>query len=170
MISADSAQEEIESLFRRESKRLISVLTRILGPQNLELAEDVMQESFVAALDSWTDSGIPENPSAWLLTTARNRAVDAIRRERTRRTFAPDLAMYLDSEWTLTSTVEEAFEEDWIKDDQLHMIFMCCHPALAPENRLPHRYYDRQSLFITSRPTQLGYPCPAREPHPGGQR
>ncbi len=132
-----SVQTEIEVLFRRESGRLISVLTRILGPQNLELAEDVMQESFVAALDHWSDTGIPDNPPAWLLTTARNRAVDAIRRERTRRNFAPDLAMYLDSEWTLRNTVAEAFGDDWIKDDQLRMIFMCCHPTLAAENRLP---------------------------------
>ena len=130
-------QAEIEFLFRRESGRLISVLTRILGPQNLALAEDVLQESFVAALDTWSDKGIPTNPSGWLLTTARNRAVDVIRRERTRRTFAHDLATYLDSEWTLRRTVSEAFEEDWIKDDQLRMIFMCCSPKLAAENRLP---------------------------------
>ena len=124
-------------MFRRESGRLISVLTRILGPHNLELAEDVVQESFVTALAQWSASGIPDNPSAWLLTTARNRAVDTIRRERTRRNFAPDLAVFLDSEWTLRSTVEEAFGDDWIKDDQLRMIFMCCNPALARENQLP---------------------------------
>lgn len=128
---------EIERLFRQEAGRLISVLTRILGPHNLELAEDVMQESFIAALTAWDRDGVPDNPSAWLLTTARNRAVDTIRRERTRRTFAPDLAMYLDSEWTLSRTVDEAFREDWIKDDQLRMIFMCCAPRIAAENRLP---------------------------------
>ncbi|MEN8184151.1 MAG: sigma-70 family RNA polymerase sigma factor [Myxococcota bacterium] len=128
---------EIELLFRRESARLISVLTRILGPQNLELAEDVLQESFIAALDDWSHKGIPDNPSGWLVTAARNRAIDAIRRERTRRTFAPDLAMHLDGEWTLGRTVDEAFEDNWVRDDQLRMIFMCCHPTLAPENRLP---------------------------------
>jgi RNA polymerase sigma-70 factor (ECF subfamily) len=128
---------EIEDLFRRESGRLVSVLTRILGPHNLELAEDVVQESFAAALRSWSDTGIPNNAAAWLLTTARNRAIDVIRRERTHRTFAPDLALYLDSEWTMARTVHEAFQEDWIKDDQLRMIFMCCQPKLAPENRLP---------------------------------
>lgn len=128
---------DVEALFRRESGRLISVLTRILGPNNLELAEDVVQESFVAALATWAETGVPDNPEGWLLTTARNRAVDAIRRERTRRTFAPDLAIYLDSEWTLSRTVDEAFQEDWIRDDQLRMIFMCCAPRIAPENRLP---------------------------------
>src|SRR5262245_46870421 len=127
---------EIEALFRRESRRLISVLTRILGPGNLELAEDVMQDSFVAALREWTGRGVPDNPSAWLFTAARNRAIDAIRRERTRRTFAADLAMYLDSEWTLAQTVDEAFAENWMKDDQLRMIFMCCHPTLPVESRV----------------------------------
>ena len=128
--------DDIESLFRRESGRLISVLTRILGPQNLQLAEDVMQESFMAALREWDRDGLPANPSGWLFTTARNRAIDAIRRERTRRTFAADLAIYLDSEWTVAQTVHDAFGENWIKDDQLRMIFMCCHPTLPVDSRV----------------------------------
>src|SRR6185503_1597482 len=127
---------EIEAVFRRESGRLISVLTRLFGPHNLELAEDVVQASFVAALETWGKAGIPDNPAAWLLTTARHRAIDAIRRERTRRTFAADLTRYLDGEWTLTTTVREAFGEDVIRDDQLRMIFMCCHPELSPESQL----------------------------------
>ncbi len=132
----DASPADLDALFRRESGRLISVLTRILGPANLELAEDVVQESFVAAMREWERHGVPENPSAWLFTAARNRAIDAIRRERTRRTFAADLAMYLDSEWTLAQTVDEAFGENWIKDDQLRMIFMCCQPALPIESRV----------------------------------
>src|SRR5262245_12313641 len=127
---------EIEALFRRESSRLISVLTRILGPKNLELAEDAMQDAFIAAMRDWERNGVPDNPSAWLLTAARHRAIDAIRRERTRRTFAADLAMYLDSEWTLARTVDEAFAENWVRDDQLRMIFMCCQPMLPVESRV----------------------------------
>jgi RNA polymerase sigma-70 factor (ECF subfamily) len=127
---------DLDALFRRESRRLISVLTRILGPQNLELAEDVMQDAFVAAMREWSSHGVPANPSAWLLTAARNRAIDAIRRERTRRTFAADLAIYLDSEWTLAHTVGDAFGENWIRDDQLRMIFMCCHPKLPVESQV----------------------------------
>lgn len=126
----------IEAVFRRESRRLIAVLTRLFGPHNLELAEDVVQASFVSALETWGRDGIPENPAAWLLTTARHRAIDAIRRERTRTSFAADLARYLDGEWTLTTTVNEAFGEDFVRDDQLRMIFMCCHPDLSPENQL----------------------------------
>ena len=131
-----TAPGEMEQLFRRDAGRLTSVLTRILGPQNLQLAEDVVQEAFVLAMRTWPDDGIPDNPSAWLLTTARNRAIDVIRRERTRRTFADDLAVYLDSDWTLALTVDEHFGENWIRDDQLRMIFMCCHPTLTVENRV----------------------------------
>src|SRR5688500_20340451 len=104
-------EAELEALFRRESGRLIAVLTRIFAPRNLQLAEDVLQESFVAALKTWSSSGVPDNPAAWLLTTARNRAIDAIRRERTRRVFADELAVYRDGEGTLTTTVAEALPE-----------------------------------------------------------
>ncbi len=136
MMPIDPTQHEIAELFRRESGRLTSVLTRLLGPHNLELAEDVVQESFAAALTHWSDDGVPDNPSAWLLTTARNRVIDVIRRERTRRTFADDLVRYLDSDWTLSATVDDAFDEDGIRDDQLRMIFMCCHESLTLENRI----------------------------------
>jgi len=95
-----------------------------------------VQEAFIAAMRDWSANGVPDNPPAWLLTTARRRAIDAIRRERTRRTFAADLAKFLDSEWTLAMTVDAAFDEHGIKDDQLRMIFMCCHPTLSPENRI----------------------------------
>jgi len=90
----------------------------------------------VAALETWGKSGIPDNPAAWLLTTARHRAIDAIRRERTRRTFAADLSRYLEGEWTLTTMVREAFGDDVVRDNQLRMIFMCCHPDLSPESQL----------------------------------
>jgi RNA polymerase sigma-70 factor (ECF subfamily) len=136
MMTTPHLPAEIAALFRREAPRLISVLTRIFGPRNLELAEDVVQESFVAAVEHWQRDGVPRNPSAWLLTAARNRALDAVRRERTRRKFADDLAVFLDSEWTVASIVDEAFTPDPMRDDQLRMIFMCCSAALSPESRV----------------------------------
>jgi RNA polymerase sigma-70 factor (ECF subfamily) len=135
-LSGEPIPHSIDALFRRESGRLIAVLTRLLGPQNLQLAEDVVQEAFVAALGDWSVHGLPDNPPAWLLTAARRRAIDAIRRERTRRTFAEEVAKFLDSEWTLAATVDEAFDEHGIKDDQLRMLFMCCHPVLSAESRI----------------------------------
>ncbi|MCA8970592.1 MAG: sigma-70 family RNA polymerase sigma factor [Planctomycetes bacterium] len=129
-------QSQLEQLAREHGGRLISVLTRIFGPHNLELAEDVVQESFVAALDTWTRDGVPEDPAAWLLAVARRRAIDSIRRERTRREFAADLATFLDSEFTLTTTVEQEFAEERVRDDELRMIFMCCHTSLGAEDSI----------------------------------
>jgi RNA polymerase sigma-70 factor (ECF subfamily) len=122
-----------EHLFRRESGRIVATLTRIFGVHNLALAEDVVQDAFCRALEVWKFRGVPENPSAWLMATAKNRALDVLRRERTARTFAPELGRLLDSEWTLAPTVEEQFEPNAIKDDQLRMMFSCCHPRLTEE-------------------------------------
>jgi RNA polymerase sigma factor (sigma-70 family) len=125
--------EVIDHLFRREAGRMVSVLTRIFGVHNLTLAEDVVQESFCRALEVWKFRGVPENPSAWLMAAAKNRALDVLRRERTARTFAPELARLLDSEWTLACAVEQLFGPNEIKDDLLRMMFSCCHPRLAEE-------------------------------------
>ena len=95
--------------FRHESGRLLAALVRVFGVQNLALAEDVTQDTLIRALETWKLRGAPENPSAWLLATAKNRAIDVLRRERTRRTYAPELGRLLDSEWTLVPVVEELF-------------------------------------------------------------
>jgi RNA polymerase sigma factor (sigma-70 family) len=125
--------EPSDHLFRREAGRMVSTLTRIFGVHNLALAEDVVQDAFCRALEVWKFSGVPENPSAWLMATAKNRALDVLRRERTARTFAPELGRLIDSEWTLAPTVVELFGPHAIKDDQLRMMFSCCHPRLPEE-------------------------------------
>ena len=122
-----------EHLFRRESGRMVAALARIFGVHNLALAEDVVQDAFCRALEVWKVRGIPENPSAWLMTTAKNRALDVLRRERTARTFAPEMGRMLESEWTLAPAVAEAFEVHAIRDEQLRMMFSCCHPRLPEE-------------------------------------
>ncbi len=122
-----------DHLFRREAGRMVATLTRIFGVQNLALAEDVVQDAFCRALEVWKFRGVPENPSAWLMATAKNRALDVLRRERTARTFAPELGQLLDSEWTVAPVVEELFGANAIKDDQLRMMFSCCHPRLTEE-------------------------------------
>src|SRR6202021_2345906 len=98
--------EPTEPLFRHEAGRMVAVLTRLFGVHNLSLAEDVVQDAFCRALEVWKFKGVPENPSAWLMATAKNRALDVLRRERTALTFAPELARWLESEWTLRPTVE----------------------------------------------------------------
>jgi len=122
-----------DHLFRRESGRMVATLTRILGVHNLDLAEDVVQDAFCRALEVWKFRGVPENPSAWLMATAKNRALDVLRRERTARTFAPELGRLLHSEWTLAPAVAELFAANAIKDDQLRMMLSCCHPRLPEE-------------------------------------
>ena len=132
-----SAPAELDRhLFRREAGRLIPALTRIFGVHNLALAEDVVQDAFCRALEVWKARGVPENPSAWLMATARNRALDVLRRERTARTFAPELGRLLETEWTLTPLVDEAFATGAIRDEQLRMMFSCCHPRLPEEVQL----------------------------------
>jgi len=122
-----------EHLFRHEAGRMVATLTRIFGVHNLSLAEDVVQEAFCRALEIWGFRGVPENPSAWLMTTAKNRALDVLRRERTARTFAPELTRQLESEWTLAPTVEEEFGPTAVRDDELRMMFSCCTPRLSEE-------------------------------------
>src|SRR6188474_2971422 len=100
---------------------MIAALTRIFGVHNLALAEDVVQDAFCRALEVWKARGVPENPSAWLMTTAKNRALDVVRRERTARTFAPEMSRWLESEWTTAPVIDEAFAAPAIRDEQLRM-------------------------------------------------
>jgi RNA polymerase sigma factor (sigma-70 family) len=125
--------ELTDHLFRHEAGRMVAVLTRIFGVHNLALAEDVVQDAFCRALEVWSFRGVPDNPSAWLMAAAKNRALDVLRREQTARTYEPELTRWLQSEWTLAPAVEEMFTDTAIKDDQLRMMFTCCHPRLAEE-------------------------------------
>ena len=107
------------AVFREEAGRLTGALVRVLG--NFDLAEEVVQDSLVAALEKWPEQGIPDNPGAWLMTTARRRAIDVLRRD---RRYAEKLALLERSQ--LPGDASEA-------DDRLRLIFTCCHPALAQE-------------------------------------
>src|SRR6476469_2245233 len=133
--ASDHADEHVvaepgDHLFRREAGRMVAALTRLFGVHNLPLAEDVVQDAFCRALEVWKLRGVPENPSAWLMATAKHRALDILRRERTVRTYAPELGRLLESEWTLAPVVAEAFGDTAIREDQLRMMFSCCHPRL----------------------------------------
>jgi len=133
MDSSDHSPTGLDHLFRRESGRMVATVTRIFGAHNLALAEDVVQDTFWRAIEIWKIKGMPDNPPAWLMTVAKNRALDVLRRERTVRTFAPELDHLLRSEWTLAPVVEDLFSRNAIKDDVLRMMFSCCHPRLAEE-------------------------------------
>jgi RNA polymerase sigma factor (sigma-70 family) len=109
----------VAAVFREEAGRLTGALVRVLG--NFDLAEEVVQDSLVTALEKWPEQGIPDNPGAWLMTTARRRAIDLLRRD---RRYTEKLALLERSQ--LPSDASEA-------DDRLRLIFTCCHPALAQE-------------------------------------
>ncbi len=114
---------------------MVAALTRILGLSNLEMAEDVVQDAFAQALRDWAFR-LPDNPSAWLMTTAKNKAIDAIRRERYKKAFAEETAILLKSEYTTAPVVENFFLPHEIRDSQLRMIFACCHPFLDEEDQI----------------------------------
>jgi RNA polymerase sigma-70 factor (ECF subfamily) len=126
----------IEQLYKTESAKLLAVLTRIFGVHNFDLAEDVMQDAFSKAITGWQQRQVPVNPAAWLMITAKNQALDKIRANKTKVKFSQDLSQCLGSEWTLAFTIEEEFKTPKIKDDQLRMIFICCHESIKAENRL----------------------------------
>jgi RNA polymerase sigma factor (sigma-70 family) len=126
-----------EDLFRHESGKMTAVLTKMFGTENLDLAEDVVQETFIAAMKVWPLKGIPENPSGWLFTTAKNKAIDVLRRNRFTRRFDfsdPDRKL-LESEYTLMASAEKIMNES-VTDDLLRMMYACCHPQIAQENQI----------------------------------
>ncbi|MDJ1506596.1 RNA polymerase sigma factor [Xanthocytophaga agilis] len=122
----------LERILKQESGKLISVLTRIFGSHNLELAEDVVQDTLVKAMEQWNDK-VPENPTAWLFVVAKNKVLDVIRQQKRTYEFAKDITLLLESEYTLHPTLNELLDESEIKDDQLRMMFACCHPELSEE-------------------------------------
>src|SRR5689334_16802197 len=115
---------------------MVAVLTRIFGVHNLALAEDVAQDALCRAVEVWSLRGMPDNPSAWLLATAKNRALDVLRRERTARNFAPELGRVIENEWLLAPALDELFLDSAIRDGQLRVMFSCCHPRVPEEARV----------------------------------
>jgi RNA polymerase sigma-70 factor (ECF subfamily) len=119
----------IETLYRSESGRILATLARLLG--DLDVAEEAMHEAFAAALDTWPKAGVPENPRPWLISTARFKAIDGMRRRARFDSAQKDLTLYLEA-----SHEDKEIEEEEIEDDRLRLIFTCCHPALPPEGQL----------------------------------
>jgi RNA polymerase sigma-70 factor (ECF subfamily) len=117
-----SDRSEIEQVFRHESGRAVASLVRIFG--DIDVAEEAVQEAFVVALRKWPETGLPPSPAGWIITTARNRAIDRLRREANRNDRHAEAA--------LVRGQAEPREVGPVEDDQLRLIFTCCHPALAP--------------------------------------
>jgi RNA polymerase sigma-70 factor, ECF subfamily len=124
----------LDHLFRHSAGQMVATLTRVFGPEHLELAEEVVQEALIAAMQQWTLGGIPENPQGWLFKVARNRALDQLRRDATLRNKEPEVARVFAGG---TSSAEDspAFAHE-LRDDQLRMMLMCAHPAVPAESRI----------------------------------
>ena len=121
----------VEHLFRHEAAKMVATLTRIFGIEHWNLAEDVVQEALSRALQTWPYRGIPENPSAWIMRASRNLALDVIRREKIFRTKEAEIAHLVERDGSAPEAV--IFPGHEIADDRLRMMFVCCHPVIAPE-------------------------------------
>lgn len=130
----DNIHSLVDHLFRHESGKMVAVLTRIFGVHNLEMVEDVVQEAFLRATQSWSFNAIPENPSGWLMQVARNRAIDIVRRKHHYMQYSKEVAHQLLQE--TENTVGQFFSEAEIADSQLRMVFACCHPSLKEEDQV----------------------------------
>ena len=136
---AGGVGELVDHLFRHSAGQMVATLTRMLGPQNLSLAEEVVQDALVRAIETWPHRGVPENPRGWLMQVARNRALDCLRRDATRARKAgvlaaePVNAPTALASMTPTTPANPLDPDASGADDTLVMILMCCHPALARE-------------------------------------
>ncbi|MES2796625.1 MAG: sigma-70 family RNA polymerase sigma factor [Bacteroidota bacterium] len=134
--SSEDFGKLMNHLFRVESGKMIAVLSRLFGLQKVDIAQDIVQDTLLAALQIWPFKGLPENPSAWLMQTAKNRAIDYLRRQKRKEEYAPEYAYLLQSEYTLGYTVQNIFLDHEIENSQLRMIFACCHPSIQQESQI----------------------------------
>jgi len=129
--STERIRELLGSLYRADSGRILATLIRLLG--DFDLAEEAMHEAFATALSLWPESGVPGNPRPWLISTARFKAIDTLRRRARFDASQDELVRYLEAQ---SSSEESSNEEDSLEDDRLRLIFTCCHPSLAPESHV----------------------------------
>ena len=135
-VDIDKVRELIEHLFRHKYGQLVGILTRLFGPENMSLAEDVAQEAMLIALKSWQYSGIPRNPGAWLSRVARNKAIDLLRHSSISKSRQIPPEQWEQMVTDPRAAVKEVFFSSELGDDQLKMIFICCHPSLPMKSRV----------------------------------
>ncbi len=121
----------VEHLFRHEAGKMVATLTSIFGLEHLTLAEDVVQEALARALQTWPFRGVPQNPSAWIMRTSRNLALDVVRRQKIFREKEPEIIHAMDG--PAVAPDQAASTETEIADDHLRLMFVCCHPVIPPE-------------------------------------
>lgn len=129
-----SYNQLVDHLFRHEAGKMIAVLTRLFGMHNLSMAEDVVQDAFVKAVQTWKFGNIPENPSAWLMQVAKNKALDILRRKNLFNNYSSEFSKYMQE--ISNEYIDQVFLDTEITDSQLRLIFACCHPALKEEDQV----------------------------------
>lgn len=151
----ENTKKIVEKIYRSDSRRVFATLIRLVG--DFDLAEEVLHEAFTAALEQWAKEGVPANPAAWLISAGRFKAIDAIRRRNRFEKSVPQLITQIEGD----NDKGEVWSEETFKDDQLRLIFTCCHPALAPSTQIAMTLREVcgltteeiASAFVTSAPT-----------------
>lgn len=135
-IDQPAIHQLVDHLFRHESGKLVAVLTRVFGTENIDLAEDVVQDSLAEALTQWPYKGVPDNPSGWLFRVARNKSLNILNRGKLQQKYSAEIRAGLLAGGTMESSLDLLFSEQEILDDQLSMLFTCCHPAISPDSQI----------------------------------
>jgi RNA polymerase sigma-70 factor (ECF subfamily) len=159
--AAEQIRASLDALYRAESRRVLATLIRLLG--DFDLAEEALHDAFTAALDQWPKEGVPNNPRAWLVSTGRFKAIDAMRRRARVDVSLATLAQRLDS----TTSDPAEWHDEGVEDDRLRLIFTCCHPALSPDAQVAMTLREVCGLtteeiaraFLTARPRWPSASC-----------
>jgi RNA polymerase sigma-70 factor, ECF subfamily len=130
-IHTQAFNQQLASLYKTYSAKVLATLVRLLS--DFDLAEEAMHEAFIAALETWDETKPPENPSAWLISTGRFKAIDALRRKHRFGALQTDVQMLIEE----LEEYNQGMSQQSIEDDQLRMIFTCCHPAIDPQIQIP---------------------------------
>lgn len=149
------ARAELDAVYRRESRRVLATLIRLLG--GFDAAEEALHEAFTAAAVQWPEGGVPANPYAWLVSTGRNRMIDRRRRSARLADALPELALEMDA--AAGATAEPSLSSEEIHDDELRLIFTCCHPSLTPDARIALTL--REVAGLTTEEVARAYLVPA---------
>lgn len=161
MAPTENVQQLIGHLFRSEAGKMAAVLSRMLGSNYITVAEDIVQDTLMKAMDTWPFHGVPENPQAWLYTVAKNKVLDFLRSEKRHHQIESEISSALHSEWAIGASVNQLFLEHEIQDSQLRMMFACCHPAIPAESQIALMLkvlcglsvYEIASAFLTNHET-----------------
>lgn len=132
----ENINQLVDHLFRHESGKMIAVLTKVMGTENIDLAEDVVQDAMAEAINQWEYKGVPENPTGWLYNVAKYKGLNFINREKVKQKYSSDVIHFQQSEWAAEPVLNNYFSEQEIADDQLRMMFTCCHPSLSADSQI----------------------------------